>query len=155
MYRYVGCSKSSVSLFEPISSKIVTIYQNVWILYFENGNKCFNVSVSIPQHVHDIPMTVEEFERKLDEQERSKYLKLLFNEELPNVKLTNDHLPKLNLDRFLSMDANTMQSFAFKRKMKIHKLSKHLILHSPVVENRSPSEKVCLVVYCHILSITL
>jgi len=115
---------------------------------FYNQSVAIPQTVSIPQHVHDIPMTVEEFERKLDEQERSKYLKLLFNEELPNVKLTNDHLPKLNLDRFLSMDANTMQSFAFKRKMKIHKLSKHLILHSPVVENRSPSEKRPLVVLC-------
>ena len=39
--------KSLLAYLSPFSSKIVTILSKVRILYFENGNKCFNISLQV------------------------------------------------------------------------------------------------------------
>ena len=90
-----------------------------------------------------IPISSADFNRKLNSEERTKHLKTIFQHDLPSSdNVTNDNLPKLNIDLFTSVDI--MNTDVLTHKVNKSVLSKYLTLHSPIIEKRTTNNKVSI-----------
>jgi len=100
-----------------------------------------NQSTIAMRHVA-VPITQDQFDAVLDAQERTRYLKTIFQQNLPsNFNITNDHLPRLNIEEFITdapSDAKNIISSV--------KISNYLSLHKNPVEENTTQEKRPLVI---------
>jgi len=108
---------------------------------------------TLPLRNISIPITAptqhSNVRQRVDYEDKAMNLKkLLYLDIPPFVKANpynNDYLPRLDVEKFINMSQASLDSFYFKRKTKTEQLSQFLSLHTPRVENRSPTEQRPLV----------